>query len=271
MQTCYRHPDRPTALGCSRCGRPICPNCMSDAPVGFHCPDCVKDASRGQRRATTVVGAPATQRPPAITYGIIALCTLVLLVQMADPAVTARFGMIGSSTVTGEGVAHGQVYRLLTAALLHESLIHLLFNMLALYFVGTALEPVLGRGRFLGLYVLSAIGGSAGSMLAHPVNTLSVGASGAVFGLFGAYLVVSHRLRRDTGPIVGLIAVNAVLGFVIPRVDWQAHVGGLVVGTLCAVALVVAPRGQRTVVQVLAGVGLLVISLALVLIRSLTL
>lgn len=271
MQTCYRHPDRPTALGCSRCGTPICPSCMSDAPVGFHCPDCVRDGSRSQRRATTVVGAPVTHGPPIITFGVIALCTVILLVQMADPAVTARFGMIGSSTVTGEGVAHGQVYRLLTAALLHESLFHLLFNMLALYFVGTALEPLLGRGRFLGLYVLSAIGGSAGSMLAHPVNTLSVGASGAVFGLFGAYLVVSHRLRRDTGPVVGLIAVNAVLGFVIPRVDWQAHIGGLIVGILFALALVAAPRGQRTLVQVLAGVALLVLSLALVLVRGITL
>lgn len=243
---------------------------MSDASVGFHCPTCVREGRQSQRRPTTLVGGRPPSGTPVITYGIIVLCTVMLLLQQTIPGLTAQLEMFGGTSGGTAGVAHGQVWRLLTAALLHEGLIHLLFNMLALYFVGGVLEPLLGRARYIVLFVLSALGGSTASMLAHPAGA-SVGASGAVFGLFGAYFVLARRLQRDTGQIIGLIVINAVLGFVIPRVEWQAHLGGLIVGALFTLALLVAPRAHRVQFQALGGGILVCASLALVAVRSLTL
>jgi membrane associated rhomboid family serine protease len=243
---------------------------MSEAPVGFHCPVCVREGQQSQRRPTTLVGGRPTPGTPVVTYTLIALCTVMLLLERTYPQLTTDLGMIGEGG-GGIGVAHGQVWRLLTAALLHENLIHLTFNMVALWFVGSVLEPLLGRSRFAALFVISALGGSTGSMLAHPVNVLSVGASGAVFGLFGAYFVLARRLNRDTGQIVGLIVINALLGFVIPNIDWQAHLGGLIVGALFTAVLLFAPKIRRTTFQAVGGTLLVCACLALVAVRSMTL
>jgi membrane associated rhomboid family serine protease len=172
--------------------------------------------------------------------------------------------------VLGEtvGVADGETYRLLTAAFLHGGVLHLLLNMYALFLFGPQLEASLGRVRFTALYVLSALGGSALSYAFSPPNQPSLGASGAVFGLLGAYLVISRRLGRDTTPVMVLLVINLGYGFLVPRIDWKAHVGGLVVGALVALVLAYAPRERRTVVQVAGLAATLLAVVALVVWRT---
>ena len=143
------------------------------------------------------------------------------------------------------GVAAGQPYRLLTAAFLHAGTFHLLTNMFALVSIGPALEQALGRLRYVTLYLVSALGGSTLSYLVSDPGTLGVGASGAIFGLFGAYYVVVRRVGGDTGSIVTLLAINLVITFALPIIDWRAHVGGLLTGAAVAAAYAYVPRGPR--------------------------
>ena len=161
-------------------------------------------------------------------------------------------------------VADGEVYRLVTSAFLHYGLIHLLFNMWALYVVGPPLEALLGRWRFAALYGLSALGGSAAVYLLSPLQTATAGASAAVFGLFGAIVVVARRLRFDTGWVAAVLVINLVFSFSIPNISWQGHVGGLVTGAVTAVAYVYPPPGRRTQVQIVTTVGLLTLFAVLI-------
>jgi membrane associated rhomboid family serine protease len=253
VRTCYRHPDRETGISCTRCERPICPDCMREAAVGFQCPECVREGSRSIREARTVfggrVGAEGT-----VTRVLIGICVVAYVLQNVDNDVTRRFADIGVGLdQTGLiGVAAGEYYRMITSAFLHASLIHIGFNMFALYTFGTVVERALGSGRFLAVYLLSAVGGSVASYLVSPVG-VSVGASGAVFGMFGAYFMIARRLRIDTSQIVGLIAVNLVLGFVIPQIDNAAHVGGLVTGAAITLLLAQTARlKQRDLLHVVA-------------------
>ncbi|MDQ1397399.1 MAG: hypothetical protein QOG64_2658 [Acidimicrobiaceae bacterium] len=255
--TCYRHPDRVTGASCTRCGRPICPDCMVQAPVGHHCPDCVKEGNKGMRRISmqpTGVGL--------VCKVLVAANVLVYLVQLADPTVTSRFADQPGA------VASGQYYRMLTAAFLHGSILHIAFNMGALYIFGSQVERALGAARFLALYLLAAVGGSVGSLLFAPRNVQSVGASGAIFGLLGAYLVIARRRGMDTGPIVGLVVIELLLGAVNPIIDNRAHVGGLVSGLAVALGFGWAERFHgptRTVVQVavVAAVGAVIVGLTI--------
>lgn len=258
---CPRHPDRVSYVRCQRCGRPVCPECQRPAPVGVHCVDCVAAAARATRPTQTVFGGRVRGDRPIVTITIVALCVLSYVLQWTVPGWTSRWAF---SPLAGSV----EPWRFLTAAFLHSpsSLLHIVFNMVALWSVGPYLEQALGRARYLTLYLLSAIGGSVGAVVLAPVlphtwNTAIVGASGAVFGLFGAVLVVLRRLGRSAGGIVGVIVVNGVLSFVLPGVAWQAHLGGLVTGALLGAAYAYAPAGRQKPVSVLASV---VVAVALV-------
>jgi membrane associated rhomboid family serine protease len=264
---CYRHPGRETYIRCARCERYICPDCMTAAPVGFQCPECVGEGARTVRQPTTVLGGQVREQGGnlvtkiliGINVGVWLLGLAVGFGTLAGRFALFRLEFLGGMPV---GVADGEWYRMLTAAFLHQQIWHLGLNMFALWILGSALEPVLGRWRFIALYLLSALGGSAASLATSDV--ISFGASGAVFGLMGALFVVLRRIGRDVSAVLVILAINVVLGFVVPGIDWRAHLGGLVTGAVLAYAFAHAPRGHRALVSGLACVVTLVLILALV-------
>ncbi len=241
---CYRHPDRETGIRCSRCDRPICPDCMVSASVGFHCPECV---SEGHRTAPppprTIAGGTLTANPRLVTMILIAVNVAVFIAEQVNHSLEARYGLFGPA------IAQGQWYRLFTAMFLHEGPTHIGLNMLSLWWIGPSVEAALGRARYLTLYLLSGLGGSALSFLLSPDNTLGLGASGAIFGLLGALFILVRRVHGDMRPIVILIVLNLVFSFSVANIDWRAHVGGLVTGVLIAIGMVHAPRERRALVQ----------------------
>lgn len=245
---------------------------MVPASVGFQCPSCVKEGSRDHREPRTVFGGTVTDDPGWVSKVLIGLNVVAFLAQQVSDTFTERFLDIGLAfdPASGSlfGTAEGEVYRLLTSAFLHGNVMHLLLNMYALFLFGPQLEAALGRGRFTALYVISALGGSTASYALSAPNQASLGASGAVFGLLGAYLVVSRRLNRSIAPVLVLLGINLVIGFLLPRIDWKAHLGGLVVGVLVAAAYAYAPRGRRTLVQVAGVTTVLVLVLAVVAART---
>jgi membrane associated rhomboid family serine protease len=241
---CYRHPGRETGIRCSRCDRPICPDCMVSASVGFHCPECV---SEGRRTAPppprTIAGGALTANPRLVTIILIAINVAVFIAEQLNGSLELDYGLIGPA------IAHGQWYRLVTAMFLHEGPTHIGLNMLSLWWIGPSVEAALGRARYLTLYMLSGFGGSALSFLLSPANTLGLGASGAIFGLLGALFILVRRVRGDMRPIVILIVLNLVFSFAVANIDWRAHVGGLVTGVVIAIGMVYAPRQRRALVQ----------------------
>jgi len=237
--TCYRHAGRETWVSCTRCERPICPDCMRSAAVGFQCPECVATGARTVRQPRTTFGGRLSADTARVTITLLAINIVMYLLQNTVSGLTDRLLLIASAvTFTGDvvGVAHGEYYRLLTAAFLHGSVLHLLFNMYALFLVGPQLEAAFGRVRFVALYLTAALGGSVASYVFSAPNQGGLGASGAVFGLFAAYYVVARRLNIDSRAITTVLAINLVIGFVVPGIDWRAHLGGLVVGGLVAAA-----------------------------------
>jgi membrane associated rhomboid family serine protease len=247
---CYRHPDRETWIRCGRCERPICPDCMVAAPVGFQCPECVRAAAATVQQARTVSGGRIHRDPVLVTKILVGLNVGLFVVQyLSNDRVTRDYAMWGF------GVAlNGEWYRLLTSAFLHASVTHLLFNMVALWMVGGAVESRLGRWRYLTVYLVSALAGSVLSYAVDSANQVSVGASGAVFGLFGAFAVLAYRLRFDIAGIIGIILINAVIGFIPAfNINWRAHLGGLVAGTVLTAAMVYAPQKSRTAATVVAA------------------
>lgn len=251
VPTCYRHPHRETYVRCTRCERPICPDCMHSASVGFQCPDCVREGSRSQRPLRTALGGRMRGDSALVTRTLIVINVVMFLLQKAVPGLQSRLLLdVGA-------VASGEYYRLVTAAFLHGGVLHIFFNMYLLLLIGSQLEAALGRWRFTTLYLVSALGGSAASYLFNPVGYSALGASGAVFGLFGALFVVSRRLGADVRGITWLIALNLVIGFVLPNIDWRAHVGGLLTGAVLAAAYAYAPRSLRLPAQV--GASLVVV------------
>ena len=263
--SCYRHPNRETYIRCNRCQRGICPDCMRSAPVGHQCVDCVKEAARAVRQPTTVLGGRPGAKP-FVTYVLIALNAVMFVAQQAVPAVYLNL------VLWPWGVAHNdEVYRLLTSGFLHAGVMHILFNMVALYFTGPALERGLGHVRFIGLYLLSLLGGSVLVYLLTPVDTPTLGASGAIFGVFGASFVLARKLNFDVRGIVGLIVVNLVITFVAPGISWQGHVGGLLTGAAVAAVYAYAPRANRALIQAAFSVALVVVFAALVWWRTISL
>jgi membrane associated rhomboid family serine protease len=271
VPTCYRHPDRETYVRCTRCNRPICPDCMRSASVGFQCPECVAEGARTQRSARTVFGGAVPTRGAVVTMTLIGLSVVAFLIDTVVPGSPREWWLVGvQPEFSGElgGVSQGEWWRLITASFLHGGILHLLFNMYALYLFGPSLEAAFGHVRFAVLYLLSALGGSAVSYLfAHPLQP-SLGASGAVFGILGATLVVSRRLRYDMRAVTALIAINLVLGFIIEGIDWRAHVGGLVTGMVVAYAFAYAPRERRTLIAIGASVLVFAAAIGLVILRT---
>ncbi len=223
---------------------------MRSASVGFQCPECVAAGARTVRTPKTAFGGRVSTDPGRVTLVLIAVNVLVFVVGLSRTgSLAVDYGNLAQALdpTTGQvvGVAAGQYYRLVTAAFLHAGPFHVLINMFALFQIGPVLERALGRWRFLALYLLSALGGSVTGYLLAPLNQPSVGASGAIFGLFGAYYVVVRRLGGETGSIVVLLVINLIITFSVPNIDWRAHLGGLVVGGVLAIAFAYVPRGPR--------------------------
>lgn len=240
--TCYRHPNRETGVSCSNCGRPICPDCMTPTPVGMRCPECASEKTRVTRGAV----GPGRYDTPA-TYVLIALNVVAYLAEIAgggggfsarDSSILFDFGLFGPF------VAEGEWYRLLTCGFLHSSLFHIGFNMFALLILGRLLEPAIGTPRFVALYFASLFAGSFGALLLSP-DALTVGASGAVFGLFGAGFVIARGRGLDTfaSEIGLLLLINLAITFAVPRISIGGHLGGLAAGLLCAALIVAGERG----------------------------
>jgi membrane associated rhomboid family serine protease len=236
---------------------------MRDAAVGFQCPECVAEGNRGLRQARSAFGG-AVVATPYVTWALLALNVLIFGAQyLTGNVVTAELAMRPYDVA-----AQGEYYRLLTSAFVHGGVFHILFNCWALYVVGPYLERAFGHTRYLGIYLVSALGGSVLGYWLDPLDHFTVGASGAIFGLFGAVFVVGRRLNMDVRGIAVLIVINLVITFVIPGISWTGHIGGLITGSALAGALAYAPKSNRTLWQVLTIVGALAILVVLVAVRS---
>ncbi len=245
-ETCYRHPDRETRVSCSSCGRPICPDCMTPTPVGMRCPECMRQKTKVVRG---VGGGGGRLGAFPATIVLIAINVIAYLIEIA--AGGGGLGVGGGNSVVidfglfGPLVVEGEWYRLVTSGFLHASLTHIGFNMLLLYFLGRLLEPALGTPRFVALYFASLLAGSFGALLLDP-NALTIGASGAIFGLAGATFVVARGRGMDAiaGEIGFLIVINLVLSFGLSHISLGGHLGGLVGGSICALVIVAGERGM---------------------------
>ena len=235
MPTCYRHPGRETGVSCSNCGNPICPDCMTATSVGMRCPDCA-----GQK--TKVRTAASIQSEPTLTYALIAVNVVVALGTLFSGGGAADAG--GGSLLNDGGLSRfhieqGEYWRLVTSGFLHAGLFHLLFNMLGLYILGGLLEPAIGKLQFAILYAVSLLAGAFGALLLEP-DGLTVGASGAIFGLMGAAVVVMQA--RGINPMesgLGLwIGLNLLITFTIPNISIGGHIGGLLGGALAGFLMV---------------------------------
>ena len=231
MATCYRHPSRETGVSCSNCGNPICPDCMTATPVGMRCPDCAGKRQRVQTLRSTHVD-------PIVTYVLIGICVLLYLGSGASLGGGPKTRVFVDLALFGPAVDAGDYWRLVTAGFLHSGILHIGFNMYILYWLGTMLEPTLGHARFLSLYLASLLAGSFGALLLSP-DAVTVGASGAVFGLMGAAFVMQQArgidpMQSGIGPV---ILFNLVLSFVIPNISIGGHIGGLVGGAAAGFAM----------------------------------
>ena len=286
---CYRHPDRPTLIGCQRCRRPICPECMVTAPVGVQCPDCVREGVRATRSATGPLGGRRSTDPRRTSLVLIGVNIAVFLLILAtggwDSLWVNRLGIspegvclladgsgnyypgVGAgqcATLPGTlwlaGVAAGAWWQVLTSAFAHAEILHLGSNLLALWFLGPPLEQVLGRARFLAVYGISALGASAAVMWLSAPDSVALGASGAIFGMLGALLILARRFGGNYRLIAAFLGLNILItviggGFI----SWQAHLGGLIGGLASTAALILPPRQRRPVGQLAGLLGLTVV------------
>ena len=245
-QTCYRHPDRETGVSCSSCGRPICPECMTPTPVGMRCPECSRQRTKVVRNPT---GTPGQFSAYPATIILIAINVIVFLAEIGTGSggFSGTSGSVaGSFSLIGAEVSNGEWYRLVTGGFLHAGLMHILFNMFALYVVGRVLEPGIGTPRFLALYFASLLAGAFGALLLTNPFEPTVGASGAIFGLFAATGILARGRGMNTlaSEIGFLIAINLFFTFSIPHISIGGHLGGLVGGAICALAIVAGDRGK---------------------------
>jgi len=284
VPVCYRHPGRETYVRCTRCDRPICPDCMRDASVGHQCPECVAEGRRTQRQPRTAFGASAAGQAGYATIALIVANVLLLLASVASAknsgaALYGRSlgGLIGGDTplmdklaVLGQcmtntgtvvpcGVADSEYYRLVTAMFMHFGIIHLLMNMWALWILGRALESMFGPVRFLAVYLVCGLGGNVAAYVFQS-GALSAGASTAVFGLFAVLFVALRRLRLSTSAVLPIIVINLIFTLTVPGISIAGHLGGLITGGLVGAGVAYAPRANRTAIQVavlVCAVGLL--------------
>ncbi|KAA9089263.1 rhomboid family intramembrane serine protease [Microbacterium radiodurans] len=274
---CYRHPDRQSFVLCQRCLRTICPECQTQMPVGVICPECLRDQQKASgaprpRRAPRILRAVRSgDSRPLVTYAIIALTAFVFVVTLIPGVgiVVQQSLAMYAPYLYPEFTGTFQPWRLFTVLLVHSGFWHLGLNMLALWMLGSSLEPMLGRLRFLWLYLLSGLGGSVAVALLG-FGTPVVGASGAIFGLFGALLVIGRHIGANITGIAVVLGINLVISF-LPlitgasgfQVSWQAHIGGLIVGALVGTiyARTRAIRKKRLQVGLLVGTTVVLVAL----------
>ena len=234
---CYRHPDRAASVLCAHCDRPICTDCMVQAPVGWQCPPCTAEGAKRSRQVPAFThtspgrtGVVGSTNPTPVVLAIVAVNVVVFFLERfgTNASVVDRFSM-------EPNLVHveSQYYRAFTAMWLHASFLHIFFNMIVLLIVGPAVEVLLGKARFLALYLIAGFGGSVGSYLLGPRYELGLGASGAIMGVVGAYVVLGLRRHLPVAPVVGLLVLNFLIGFT-GNIDWRAHLGGAVTGAVVA-------------------------------------
>jgi membrane associated rhomboid family serine protease len=271
---CYRHPHRETLIRCTRCERPICPDCMRPASVGFHCPDDVDRAVRSTRPVRTAVGAKLLSSPPYVTIALIVANVAIYvwtgthsILGINDPHQAALFQ---HWQLEPAYVHDGDYYKLLTAAFLHVNLQHIGTNMLSLAIIGPPIEMLLGRWRFAVLYFLGALGGSA-AIYAFSSDTYgtTVGASGAIFALFGAAIPLVRKLSLDPQWLIGIVAFNFVVTFSVPDISKLGHLGGFVTGLLAGVAIGGLPRVKQRIAPRVQVAGLAGVAVAILLVVAL--
>ncbi len=245
MATCYRHPGRETNVACSNCERPICPDCMTPTPVGMRCPECSRQTTsvRGMPRSLSTAAMPAT-------WTLIAINAIAFVVELAGGGAGVQFSggkIIREGGLYAPDVANGDWWRIVTSAFLHAGFAHIALNMVGLYFLGRLLEPAIGTARFLGIYFVSLLAGSAGVVLVSP-HTISVGASGAIFGLLSAAFVVArHRgLEQIAQQVAFYVVVNLAFTFGFPGISIGAHIGGLIGGGIAALVITYGQRHFRS-------------------------
>lgn len=282
---CFRHADRETYLRCSRCERPICTDCMVQAPVGFQCPECVRDGSRVVRQARTIAGGRQHSRQGVVTAALIGVCVVLFgLQKLVGQAFTDRMDLQAMAQQVSSlpsarhiGVAYGEWYRLVSSMFVHVNVVHLAMNMLSLWWIGVPVESRLGRSRYLAAYFVCGIAGSAASYAGLGAYGISLGASGAIFGLLGVLAVLAYREKLNMQPVITVILLNLIFSFSVPDISWQAHVGGLVAGLLLGAALAYAPRPRSVVswfrnpqnaVPTAAGAAILLIAAIIVMVHT---
>jgi membrane associated rhomboid family serine protease len=260
---CYRHTDREAHIRCQRCNRRICPDCMRPASVGFQCPSCVQEGAKTTRSGRTAYGGQRSGNPALVSQVLIGINVVVWLAITATGGSSSRlfdlfallpssaFRMVSGSPELVRGVSDGAPWQLLTSMFTHVEIWHIGFNMLALWTLGPQLELAIGRLRFVALYFLSGLAGSATVLWFSAPNSQTLGASGAIFGLMGGLLVVAIKVRGDVRGLMTWIGINFVITFVLVRlISWQGHLGGFIGGLLLGAAIVYAPRVHRTAWQV---------------------
>ena len=263
---CYRHARRETYIHCQRCERPICLDCQTPGAVGVLCPECVHPGGVPRTCRRFRLRIPGTQTP-IVTYVLIAVTFFVYLLQwIPGLGITESFLYAPVFTMGGNELgAPYEPWRMLTSVFLHSTgfILHIVLNMYTLFIFGQVLETMLGRGRFLSLYLISGFGGSVAVMYLAPAQSGVVGASGAIFGLLGAFLVIQRKLGGDSTQLLVLLVINLVIGF-LPgmSISWQAHVGGLVTGALIGLIFVnTRNRTQsRTQLALMSGLSILLIA-----------
>ena len=263
-QTCYRHPNRETGVACSNCGRPICPDCMTSTPVGMRCPDCARQTTKV--RVGPGAFSPTAGKMPA-TIALIAINVIVFIIELAGGGTSSFSGggsVIHDFGLRGPDVANGDWWRVITGGFLHAGFLHLLLNMYVLYVAGSILEPGIGTPRFLGIYFVSLVAGSLGALIADP-NSLTVGASGAIFGLMAAVVVIARgRGVEQLASQFGLfIVLNLVLTFSISGISVGGHIGGLIGGFVSAGLVLFVERrmkGNAGFGLELAGIVLMIVA-----------
>jgi len=275
VPTCYRHPDRETWIRCQRCDKPICPDCMRDAAVGFQCPDCVKAATKGSRQNRAMYGGERSADPRLTTYVLIGINAVVWLAIAATGGNSSRLADLLALRAQGlcspgdgylydipqqaceaqgasfqPGVVDGAWWQLVTSNFTHVEIWHVALNLFALYVFGPALEGIIGRARFLAVYLVGGLASSVLVLFLSGQYTSTLGASGALFALLGALLVTARKARLNSQWLVQNLALGVIITVVGWRmISWQGHLGGFLGGLVAAAIIAYAPKSNRSVVQ----------------------